>query len=467
VLRTYAQDDIYMVTREERCERGRALRAQCPRSNQAAWNARDDSVDPLTLIEASNAGRIPGLIPVRYRRMAQSPFAFFRGSAIVQARDLLTAPVSGPHVQLCGDCHIANFGGFATPERNLIFDINDFDETFAGPWEWDVKRLTTSLVLAARDRGFSKGVARDAARDAAASYRERMAQYAGLSTLDVWYVQIAFAELAGFFKRNAALWGSLPQIEKYARERTSETVLPKLATVRDGRLAIVDDPPLIYHFHEHAAESEAIVREFFQRYRHSLNHDRRRLFDRYQLQDTAVKVVGIGSVGTRCAIALFMSDGTDPLFLQIKEARRSVLESPSASQGQVVHQGERVVNGQRLMQAASDIFLGWAEVPNSEYYVRQLRDMKVSVDLERFTGSTLIDYGALCGWALARAHAKAGDAATVAGYLGRSDRFDRAIARYASAYADQVERDFERFTAAIRDGRISIDASSDELDFRF
>jgi uncharacterized protein (DUF2252 family) len=459
-----------VTTRAERYARGRALRTPCPRSSHAAWNVRDASVDPLQLIEESNAGRIAGLIPVRYQRMAQSPFAFLRGCAIVQARDLLTTPVSGPIVQLCGDCHLLNFGAFATPERNLVFDINDFDETFGGPWEWDVKRLATSLVLAARDRGFSKTVSRDAARAAVASYRESVTEYAALSTLDVWYVQIGLAELAGFFKRHAAV--EFTDVERYARERTSESVFPKLATVHDGRPTIVDNPPLIYHFQNHAAQAQRFVRAFFERYRNSLPADRRRLFDRYALQDIAIKVVGVGSVGTRCAVALFMSDKTDPLFLQIKEARRSVLEPPSATPSPAEHQGERVVNGQRLMQAATDIFLGWAEVPGyagyryGEYYVRQLRDMKVSFDISRFAPSTLVDYGTICGWALARAHAKAGDAATIAGYLGRADRFDRAVAQYASAYADQVERDFERFTAAIHSGRISLDPGDAALDFQ-
>ena len=457
-----------MTSRGDRYERGQSLRTQCPRSSHAALNTRDGSADPLHLIEESNAGRIPGLIPVRYQRMAQSPFAFFRGCAIIQARDLLTTPVSGPIVQLCGDCHLLNFGAFATPERNLVFDINDFDETFSGPWEWDVKRLATSLVIAAGDRGFSRSVSRDAARAAVASYRERMAQYAALSTLDVWYVQIGLTELADFFKRHAAFFGAgLPEVERYARERSSESVFPKLATMRDGRPTIVDNPPLIYHFRDHAAEAERFMRAFFDGYRSSLPADRRRLFDRYTLQDIAIKVVGVGSVGTRCAVALFMSDATDPLFLQIKEARRSVLESPSATQSSPEHQGERVVNGQRLMQAASDIFLGWADLPRyGEYYVRQLRDMKVSAAIGRFAPSTLVDYGVVCGWALARAHAKAGDAATIAGYLGRADRFDRAIAQYASAYADQIERDFEQFTAAIRSGRISLDAGDAALDFQ-
>ncbi|MBV8066689.1 MAG: DUF2252 domain-containing protein [Candidatus Eremiobacteraeota bacterium] len=455
------------TSRAERYAQGRALRTRCPRSSHATWQPRGESFDALKLIEQSNAGRIPGLVAVRYHRMSQSPFAFFRGCAVVQARDLATTPVIGVVLQLCGDCHILNFGGFATPERNLIFDINDFDETFPGPWEWDLKRLTASVVLAARDRGFPKAVARDAALGAVASYREKMDAYAQLSTLDVWYVRISFADLADFFKRNAeTLGGPLPTAERYARDRTSETVFPKLARVENGRPTIVDDPPLIYHFHEHIEEAEALIREFFKRYRRSLASDRKRLFDRYVLQDIAIKVVGVGSVGTRCMVALFTSDSTDPLFLQAKEARRSALESPDARKSRFAHQGERVVSGQRLMQAASDIFLGWAEIPTaSDYYVRQLRDMKTSVHIERFRASTLIDYATVCGWALARAHAKAGDAATIAGYIGGGDRFDRAIAKYAAAYADQVERDFEEFQAAIRAGRISVDVSDRPLDF--
>jgi len=420
----------------------------------------------MALVEASNAGRIPGLVPVRYGRMMQSPFAFFRGTAIVQARDLLGSPSTGVSVQLCGDCHIMNFGGFATPERNLIFDINDFDETYPGPWEWDVKRLTVSLVLAARVRGFPQDVARDAARAATASYREKLFAFAQLSPLDVWYTRIGFADLSKFFQRNADVIGTLQDAERYARARTSETVFPKLTTVKDGHATILDDPPLVYHFHQYLQDWETMIAAFFERYRRSLASDRQRLFERYAFQDVAVKVVGVGSVGTRCTIALFLADEIDPLFLQIKEARQSAIEPPGA-QGRFAHEGERVVLGQRLMQAASDIFLGWAEVPGSEdYYVRQLRDMKVSVDINAFRARTLIDYGVACGWALARAHAKAGDAATIAGYLGRGDRFDRAVARYACAYADQVERDFAAFEAGIRSGRFPVETGDfKDVDF--
>ncbi len=451
--------------RGQRLAAGRTLRTTYPRSGQAKWH-RADSVDALALIEESNAGRVPGLVPVRYGRMARSPFAFFRGCAIVQARDLLATPSTGVKVQLCGDCHVMNFGGFATPERNLIFDINDFDETYPGPWEWDVKRLAVSLVLAGRDRGFSKEVARDAVRGAVASYREKLFEYAQLSPLEVWYARIGFADLSGFFRRNADVIGSLESVERYAGGRTSEAIFPKLTAIADGHATILDDPPLVYHFHQYVEEWDAMIHAFFERYRRTLIADRQRLFEHYAFQDIAVKVVGVGSVGTRCAVALFLADGIDPLFLQIKEARRSVLESPS-SPPLFAHQGERVVTGQRVMQAASDIFLGWTEVPGSQdYYVRQLRDMKVSVDVDAFRARTLIDYGAVCGWALARAHAKAGDAATVAGYLGRADRFDRAVARYAGAYADRVERDFAEFKSAIRSGRFPVETGDfKDVDF--
>ncbi|HEY1654158.1 MAG TPA: DUF2252 domain-containing protein [Candidatus Tumulicola sp.] len=445
------------TSRAQRYERGKALRAACPRSSHAAWRPRDASDDPVALLEESNAGRIPGLIPVRYGRMAASAFAFFRGSAILQARDLLATPIGGPLVQLCGDCHLMNFGGFATPERNLIFDINDFDETFPGPWEWDVKRLAVSIVLAARHQGFGEEAARAAASTAIASYRLKTAVYAQLPPLDVWYAQIGFDELKTFFRRNSDVLGRLRDAERYARARTSETIFPKLATVTEGRIAIADDPPLIYHFHQYVDRWDELIRAFFKRYRRSLPPERQRLFDRYRFEDIAIKMVGVGSVGTRCTIALFLADGIDPLFLQMKEARRSVLEPPG-SPSRYAHQGERVVTGQRSMQAASDIFLGWTKVPQSQdYYVRQLRDMKVSVDLDAFTRRTLSDYGAICGWALARAHAKAGDPAVVCGYLGASDRFDRAVTRYATAYADQVEHDFAAFTAAIHSGRISVE----------
>jgi uncharacterized protein (DUF2252 family) len=440
-------------TRQERYRHGKSLRRTTPRSDQAAWKRRPDSIDPVALLEESNANRIPGLVPLRYARMAQSPFAFFRGAAIVQARDLASAPVSGVSVQLCGDCHLMNFGGFATAERNLIFDINDFDETYPGPWEWDVKRLVTSFVLAARIASFSEAFAKNAVLAGIASYRERVAEYAQMSPLEVWYTQIGFPDLQAFFRSQARIAGDLRFTETIARRRTSETLFPKLTSLENGQARIVDNPPLVYHFEEYAQEWSEAIRTFLDRYRKSMPEDRGKLFDRYRLQDIAVKVVGVGSVGTRCIVALFLADETDPLFLQAKEARRSVLEPPDGP-SRYEHQGSRVVYGQRLMQAASDIFLGWAAAGPHEYYLRQLRDMKVSAQPETFRPSAFAAYARMCGWALARAHAKAGDAATIAGYLGAGDSFDRAMAKYAAAYANQVERDYAKFERAIRSGRI-------------
>lgn len=443
-----------MSTRQERYAHGKSLRQTTSRSQQGIWKRRHDSIDPVRLIEASNAGRIPGLVPLRYARMAQSPFTFFRGSAVLQAHDLASAAVSGAIVQLCGDCHLMNFGGFATAERNLIFDINDFDETFPGPWEWDVKRLVASFLLAARSRSFSDTFAKETILTATASYRERMAEYAAMSPLDVWYTQIGFRDLRAFFRNRARITEGLRSTAAWARRRTSESLFPKLTAVRDGKASIVDDPPLVYHFARYEEAWLVAIRTFLEAYRRSMPEDRGKLFDRYQLQDIAVKVVGIGSVGTRCIIALFLADETDPLFLQAKEARRSVLE-PADGPSRYEHQGARVVYGQRLMQAASDIFLGWATAGQHEFYVRQLRDMKVSLQLEALRPAAFAAYARMCGWALARAHAKAGDAATLAGYMGAGDGFDRAMAQYATAYANQVERDYAQFERAIRAGKIN------------
>jgi uncharacterized protein (DUF2252 family) len=386
--------------------------------------------------------------------MAVSPFTFFRGAAIIQARDLANAPVSGITLQACGDCHLLNFGGFASPERVLVFDINDFDETFPGPWEWDIKRLGASLILAARDRSFSKTVASQAARAAAASYRERMSEFAEMKVLDTWYASVSIDALEEYFRKDPDILVRLSQKQKQARSRTSEAVIPKLTGVVNGRRMIKDNPPVIYHFQEYAEDVERGHAKFIEQYKKSLQADKQQLFERYRLEDSAIKVVGVGSVGTRCFLALLLADQDDPLFLQVKEARRSVLESPRGK-SRYEHQGLRVVEGQRVMQGASDIFLGWASSKNHDYYLRQFRDMKVSAEVETFRPSTLVAYATMCGWALARAHAKAGDSAMIAGYLGSTDQFDTDLAKYAEEYADQAERDFEAFQKAIRSGRLS------------
>jgi uncharacterized protein (DUF2252 family) len=442
------------ISRSERHKQGKALREKCPRHLQAEWKPRSKSQDIVKLLEESDADRIAGLIPVKYQRMAESPFKFFRGAAIIQARDLANARVSGITVQACGDCHLMNFGGFASPERKLVFDINDFDETFPGPWEWDIKRLGASLVLAARDRSFSKAAANEAVRSAAASYRGRMSEFAETKVLDTWYAQVTFDALKEHFLKDPDMSARLSKKQKEARSRTSEAVVPKLTAVVDGRQKIKDEPPVIYHFNEFSGDFEKVRLKFTEEYKQSLQADRRRLYDRYRYQDSVVKVVGVGSVGTRCYLSLLLADEDDPLFLQFKEARRSVLESPRGK-SRYAHQGYRVVEGVHVMQAASDIFLGWARTKGHDYYVRQFRDMKVSAEVETFRPSTLVGYADMCGWALARAHAKSGDAAMIAGYLGSSDQFDDALAQYSEAYADQAETDYETFQKAIRSGRLS------------
>jgi len=441
------------LSKIERRKQGKALRDHCPRTAQAEWEPRSKSKDIVKLLEESDADRIPGLIPVKYQRMGVSPFTFYRGAAILQARDLANARVSGIMVQACGDCHLANFGGFASPERVLVFDINDFDETFPGPWEWDIKRLGASLVLAARDRGFSKSIADNTVRAAAASYRERMSEFADMKVLDTHYAQVTIAALKEHFRKDPDMSARLAKKQKQARSQNSEAVIPKLTAIVDGHRKIKDNPPVIYHMGEFTRDFEKQRLKFVDEYKKSLQPDRRHLYERYHYQDSAIKVVGVGSVGTRCYLSLLLADEDDPLFLQFKEARRSVLESPRRK-SRYAHQGFRVVEGIRLMQAASDIFLGCARTKGHDYYIRQFRDMKVSAEVETFRPNTLIGYADMCGWALARAHAKSGDAAMIAGYLGSSDQFDDALAKYSEAYADQAERDYETFRAAIRSGRL-------------
>lgn len=430
---------------------GRARRRHCPRSSHAGFQPAGDGRDVVALLEASNEDRLPNLVPVRYSRMLESPFAFFRGSANVHAYDLAKSPASGVEVQACGDSHVMNFGGFATPERNLVFDVNDFDETFPAPWEWDVKRLAASAVLAARWRGFSSGQARAAANGAVARYREAIAGYADMPTIEVWYSQIRFSDLLQQAQGDRQLARLLDRDITRAQKNTSEHVYGKLTTTVNGAVRIIDQPPLLSHSTQ---DLHAESRGFLERYEASLREDYRALFKRFRLVDAALKVVGVGSVGTRCYIVLMLGEHDEPLFLQIKEARRSVLE-PYSKPSPFHHHGERVVAGQHLMQAASDIFLGWAHGPaGRQFYVRQLRDMKIAAELDQMDASGLALYGRLCGRALARAHAKAGQAPPIAGYLGSSTAFDDAIEKYALAYADQVERDYETFRAAVRSGRI-------------
>ncbi|MDT3674736.1 DUF2252 domain-containing protein [Microcystis wesenbergii] len=438
-------------SREERIQIGKSLRERLPRSSHAIWQPPAAGREPIEIIEASNRGRLQELIPIRYGRMLRSPFTFLRGSAALMAYDLATTPKTDVIVQACGDCHLLNFGFFATPERNLVFDINDFDETLPAPWEWDLKRLVVSFVIAGRDSDLSDRESKAAAIDCARSYREHLREYSRLSPLEVWYTRIGVEqviEMAPDEKTRKIR----EQMMTKARERIIEHLYPKIVTQSGGRNRFVDQPPILYHVNE--PDWETLVREGLEDYRQSLPEERRVLFDRYQLEDFALKVVGIGSVGTRCYIALLFSEDNHPLILQVKEACPSVLE-PYTAKSQYENQGQRVVTGQRLMQSSSDIFLGWTQGRRgNNFYLRQLRDMKFSLPIEGVSAVQLQRYAEFCGWTLARAHAKSGDAATISGYLGKGDQFDLAMGEFASAYAEQTERDHAALVEAVKTGRV-------------
>jgi len=440
---------------------GNALRDRVPRNSHGVWKRTSDRADPLDILRASDAGRMAQLLPIRYGRMLQTPFTFYRGAAAVMAADLAKTPATGIRVQACGDCHLLNFGGFATPERNILFDINDFDETLPAPWEWDVKRLVASFVLAARSNGFSDSDGRDAAVACARSYREHMEEYAGMSPLEVWYARVSAEDLLGAAPSPKVRARIEKRLAKAKDQRGSELDYPQLAGMVGGHIRIQDTPPLIFHAEEaRSKDFNTWLEQAVAAYRESLVDDRRALLDRYRFVDAALKVVGIGSVGTRCAIVLMMSVSNQPLFLQAKEARKSVLE-PYAGKSEYANHGQRVVMGQRLMQPASDIFLGWfTNRLGKDMYVRQLRDAKIKPLVETFDLETLTAYAVVCGWTLARSHAKAGDALRISGYLGKSDNLDEAMGKFALAYADQAERDHAALKAAVRAGKIEVHLES-------
>jgi uncharacterized protein (DUF2252 family) len=442
----------FELTRKERLALGRKIRDKVPRSSHAKWTVPTNRLDPIELLKASDYGRLPELLPIRYTRMRQSPFAFLRGAAAVMAADLAFTPNAGIRLQACGDCHVANFGGFGTPERQLVFDINDFDETSPAPWEWDVKRLAASIVLAMRHAGIGEGFCSHASRASVRSYRKRMRGYAEMTALEVWYSHLDVNVLAEHARTPSARKHWLEVIEK-AGHRTSGHEFPKITALHNGRPRIADHPPLIYHPREWA-RGDKRVRQMYGRYLQTLPQERRIVLDRYELIDVARKVVGVGSVGTRCAVALLLAGPHDPLLLQFKEARQSVLE-PYAGKSRYHNHGERVVVGQRMLQSASDVFLGWtSDDAGHYYYFRQLRDMKMKIDVEAMSKSDWFEYAELCGWALARAHARTGDPAVLGGYLGKSEVFDEAIEKFAIAYADQTEHDHALLLKAIRRGRI-------------
>jgi uncharacterized protein (DUF2252 family) len=452
---------------EERAAAGKAARDAAPRSSHGDWAPAPDRADPVDLLERQASSRVGQLLPLRYGRMLVSPFTFYRGAAAVMAADLAATPQSGFTVQLCGDAHLSNFGAFASPDRNLVFDVNDFDETLPGPWEWDVMRLAASFSVAGRANGFGGKERRAVVAAMAAEYRAAMRRLAEVGNLEVWYTQMdvptiaeRWAKAAGerevkTFERNLA--------KTQAKDRMR--ALSKLTRVVDGRLRIVSEPPLIIPFDEltdrDPREISVRVRDILADYRETLNEDRRVLLDSYRFVDAALKVVGVGSVGTRAWIVLLLGrDSGDPLFLQIKEAQPSVLE-PYAEPTAYDQQGERVVQGQRLVQAASDILLGWVKArgmddKKRDYYVRQLWDQKGSARVENMDPPALTAYAQICGTTLAHAHARSGDRIAIAGYLGKGDTFDKAMASFAEAYADQNELDYEAMKAAADEGRIDV-----------
>jgi uncharacterized protein (DUF2252 family) len=452
----------------ESAARGKTARAEVPRESHAAFDPSPDRPDPIGLLEEQARSRVPELVPVRWGRMMVSPFTFFRGAALPMASDLASTPVSGLAVQACGDAHLSNFGIFGSAERRLMFDVNDFDETLPGPWEWDVKRLAASLEVAARGNGFPAKQRRGIVAASVARYRQAMRDFAGKTNLAVWYAHVDMDELRKQFESQLQ-----PRQRKLvqkglakARTRDSMQEVAKLTQIVDGRPRIISDPPLLVPIDEltPAETDRAAIEEWFAsligKYRRTLETDRRYLLEQYEFGDIARKVVGVGSVGTRCWIVLMLGrDAADPLFLQVKEAEASVL-SRFVGASKFANQGQRVVAGQRLMQASSDIFLGWQRTEAGldgrprDFYVRQLRDWKLSVDIENILASGMQLYGELCGWTLARAHARSGDRIAIAAYLGASDAFDRAVTQFAAAYADQNERDHQSLVDAVSSGRI-------------
>ena len=452
----------------ERVASGKAARAKVPRSLHQDFEPSSNRADPVQLLERQAATRVPELVPIRYGRMLVSPFTFYRGAALIMAHDLDSTPRSGLKVQACGDAHLSNFGVFASPERRLMFDINDFDETLPGPWEWDVKRLAVSMLIAAVDNGFAARDQESVVLDTVGSYRTAMAQFASMNNLDVWYARVdiesAIAEYADQLKPRRVKLAE-KQLAK-ARTRDSMTAFSKLTVNVDGELRIVDQSPLIVPIDQLASGRERdemfeVLHQLLRNYRQTLQFDRRILLEQFRLVDLARKVVGVGSVGTRAWIGLLLGrDDRDPLFLQMKEAEASVLEE-FVGRSQFTNHGERVVAGQRLMQAASDIFLGWLHVKAGlddqprDFYVRQLKDWKGSAEIEQMSRRALATYGKLCGWTLARAHARGGDPIAIAAYLGKSQSFDRAIVGFSKAYAEQNERDYQALADAVKTGRVT------------
>jgi uncharacterized protein (DUF2252 family) len=465
--------EVGRLTPDERVARGKAARAEVPRESHAVFDPSSDRLDPIGLLEQQAKTRVPELVPVRWGRMMVSPFTFYRGAALPMASDLATTPVSGLAVQACGDAHLSNFGIFGSAERRLMFDVNDFDETLPGPWEWDVKRLAASLEVAGRENGLPNKQRREIVTNAVTRYRLAMRQFAAMTNLDVWYAHMDMNELRAEFDSQLRARQRKLVDKGLAKARTRDSMeqLGKLTQVIDGRPRIVSDPPVVVPIDELlGTEKERLgfqeeITSLLAKYQRTLGTDRRYLLQQYEFSDMARKVVGVGSVGTRCWIVLMLGrDDSDPLFLQVKEAEASVL-SRFVGASKYANQGQRVVAGQRLMQAASDVFLGWQRIEAGldgrarDFYVRQLRDWKFSIEIETLRPEGLKMYAAMCGWTLARAHARSGDRIAIAAYLGGSDVFDRAVAQFARVYADQNERDHQSLVDAVKSGWVTADSS--------
>jgi uncharacterized protein (DUF2252 family) len=457
-------DRVIHLSAAERSATGKAARAATPRSSQAQLDL--DERDPVALLDEQSASRVPELVPIRYGRMLVSPFTFYRGAARLMAHDLASTPNAGLTVQLCGDAHLSNFGGFASPDRALVFDLNDFDETLAGPFEWDVKRLAASFEIGGRDRGFDDSERRESVLAVVRAYRKAMREFARMRNLDVWYSRLDAEALAARVQAENSKHSTKAFSRAVAKAQTKDSMraFAKLTHIVDGEPRIISDPPVVVPVEELVEGGfegmDESIHDLYRAYRSSLESSRRDLLESYRFVHLARKVVGVGSVGTRAWIALLIGrDNGDPLFLQIKEAQESVLE-PHLGKSKFRNSGKRVVEGQRLMQAASDIFLGWIHSPYGldgvprDYYVRQLWDWKTSVDMDRILPQGLILYARVCGWTLARAHARSGDRIAIASYLGKGDVFDRALADFAATYADVNERDYKRLAQAAADGRI-------------
>ncbi|MGE5272528.1 MAG: DUF2252 domain-containing protein [Verrucomicrobiota bacterium] len=454
-------------TPAERAARGKAARADVPRTSHGEWEPPPHRPDPVELLEEQAQSRVPELIPIRYGRMLVSPFAFYRGAAYLMASDLAAGPRTGLHSQLCGDAHLSNFGAFAAPDRRLVFALNDFDETLPGPFEWDVKRLVASFAVAGRDRGFDEKTRTRVNTAVIRSYREAMREFAQMKNLDLWYSRLDVEQLFRDLRDRATPEQRKRMEKNLEKSRTKDSLkaFAKLTRVVDGEVRIVDDPPLLERLDELAGDegkyAHEKMRQLIRAYRRTLPGDRRKLIERFRYVDAARKVVGVGSVGTRAWVVLMLGrDSEDPLFMQAKEAQASVLE-PYLGTSEFANHGQRVVEGQRLMQAASDILLGWLHVDEGidgqprDFYIRQLWDAKGSAPVELMEPSGMEAYAKICGWSLAKAHARSGDAVAIGSYLGSGGVFDRALARFAEAYADQNERDYDALRQAVESGRVT------------